>query len=225
MKGILNKLRLFGDVFNLKTIYFNFRYLPLGQAIKFPIIVSRRLRIRHAKGRVAIHAPIHFGMIRIGLDCVGIFDNKRDRSIWQVEGNVIFEGKVFIGHGCKIGVAKDAVLVLGNGASITAHTSITTTKEIRIGSNALISWDVLIMDTDWHEIIDENNKVINLPSPVCIKDNVWIGCRCTILKGVTIASGNIIAAGTIVSRSFDQFNCIIGKNPCEIIKTNVTWHR
>ena len=58
------------DVLNFKTLYFNFKYLPFRRAVRFPILISRHCRVRKAGGTVEILAPVHFGMIRFGMDGV-----------------------------------------------------------------------------------------------------------------------------------------------------------
>ena len=112
---------------------------------------------------------------------------------------------------------------LGNNLKITAESTIAATNKIHIGANCLLSWNILIMDTDWHSVLDQNENIINPALPVQIDDHVWIGCEVTILKGVSIASGCIVAAGTIVSKSVADPNCIIGKNPNKILKRNIQW--
>lgn len=217
-------LRTLWDICSFNTLYFNFKYLPLNQAVRFPIWVSRRVRVRSGGGDVLIMGSISTGMVRIGLDSVGIFDNKKSRSIWQVDGKVIFNGKCFVGHGCKISVGKGAALSLGDNFCCTAESSIATVKNITIGNQCLLSWDILIMDTDWHVITDSEGNVQNPPKSVQIGDHVWIGCRVTITKGVSIADGSIIAAGSIISKDITEPYCIVGKCPQQIIRRNVLWH-
>lgn len=222
---IRRKLSRLWDICSFNTIYFNFKYLPFEQAIKIPILVSRRVRIRIANGSITIKGEIHTGMIRIGMDSVGIFDNIKSRSIWQVQGDVIFNGNCFLGHGCKISVGSDAILSFGNNFCCTAESSITTVRSIIIGDNCMFSWDILIMDTDWHCITDYQQNVLNPPKPIRIGNNVWIGCRSTITKGINIADGTIVAAGSIVSKNVMDSNCIVGKNPLQIIKRDVLWRK
>ena len=54
-------------------------------------------------------------------------------------------------------------------------------------------------------------------SPIQIEDHVLIGTRCIILKGVTIGSHSIIAAGSVVTKNIPA-NVIAGGNPCKIIR-------
>jgi acetyltransferase-like isoleucine patch superfamily enzyme len=53
--------------------------------------------------------------------------------------------------------------------------------------------------------------------PVVIGDNVWIGMNCTILPGVQIGEGAIIAAGSVVTNDVEAC-AIVGGNPCKLIK-------
>lgn len=157
---------------SLKTIYFNFRYLPFRQAIKLPVWVSRHCRIRKAAGSVRITAPIRMGMIRIGYDGVGIFDNRRSRSIWKNSGEVIFRGRASLGHGARISVEKEGRLIFGDHFTLTAESAIACAKNISFGDGCLLSWDILIMDTDWHRL-KEGDRVTNPPAAVVIGNHVW----------------------------------------------------
>ena len=161
------------------------------------------------------------GAIKIGFGDVGIFDQIKSRTIWQVSGNVEFRGKANIGHGSKLSISGN--LLIGKNFNITAESSIIVKKEIAIGKNVLISWDSLIMDTDFHKIYNIERECINEPSKITIGDNVWIGCRTLILKGVEIENGTIVGAGSVVSKSIKDKNCIAVGQPCKAIKYNVTW--
>jgi acetyltransferase-like isoleucine patch superfamily enzyme len=207
-----------------KTIFFNFKYLSFYQAIKFPILVSHRTWLMSTKGHVSIDsADIKPAMIQIGFGEVGIFDQNNSRSIWQVNGNVIFGGRCSIGHGSKISVGNNATLKLGENFTITAESSIVCHENIIFGDNCLLSWDILIMDTDFHKIKNFDNKVINAKKAIKIGNNVWIGCRSLVLKGCEIGNNCVIAANTTIVKSFNLENKILGGNPAKVLKDEVTW--
>jgi acetyltransferase-like isoleucine patch superfamily enzyme len=52
---------------------------------------------------------------------------------------------------------------------------------------------------------------------IVIENNVWVGANVTILDGVKIGENTIIAAGSVVTKSFDGYN-LIGGVPAKIIK-------
>ncbi len=154
MKKAIRILRQLFEL-NIKTIYFNFKYLPFNQAIKLPFLISNKVVLKSMQGSVVIDGPIRRKMIKIGFRNVGIFDYKYSRSIWQVSGQVIFKGNSVIGQGSKISISKQGKLLIGKGLIISAETSIVASQTtIEIGSNCLMSWDILIMDTDFHKVVD-----------------------------------------------------------------------
>jgi len=73
------------------------------------------------------------------------------------------------------------------------------------------------MDTDYHSINHQE-----LSRPVIIGDHVWIGCKSTILKGVTIGDGSVIAANSVVTKDVPP-KALVGGIPSKIIKKDIEW--
>lgn len=78
------------------------------------------------------------------------------------------------------------------------------------------------MDTDFHKI-SRGETVTNSDKKVTLKDNVWIGCRSTILKGTVIPRGAVVAAGSIVSSELESPHCVYGGNPIKVLKSDIHW--
>ena len=89
-----------------------------------------------------------------------------------------------------------ARIAIGNGTYLNRNTEIIAAREVTIGRDCMIAWDVIIMDTDQHGI----GGAPLIASPVRIGDRVWIGCRAIVLKGVTIGDDAVIAAGAIITK-------------------------
>ena len=68
-----------------------------------------------------------------------------------------------------------------------------------------------IIDVTTSEKLPENDEA------VVIEDDVWCGANVTILKGVTIGHGCVVAAGAVVTQSFPPYS-IIGGVPAKLIK-------
>ena len=209
-----------------KTVYFNFKCLPFLQAIKLPIFISHRVILASLKGKFVFDCGnVKTGMVKIGFGYVGIFDRYRSRSIIENGGTLVFRGgNINIGHGSKISVLPGGCLSLGRNFSITAESQICAKKLINIGENVLMSWQCLVMDTDWHSIYFDGTKV-NEDMAIDIEDNVWVGCRSTILKGAVIHKGCVIGANSNVVGVFTEKNCIIAGNPARIVKKHITWEK
>lgn len=222
-----NYMKIFKLIFNvnwIKSIFFNFRYLKLSQAIKLPILIFNNTLLYKVKGKIIINAPIETGLVKIGPHNVGTKDVKSARTIWECYGNLVINGKTTIGSGSSISIGKNAILTFGKDFSITGNSSIICQKEITFGDNCLLSWDIQILDSDFHKIYNTEGKHINEPKPIVIGNKCWIGARCTILKGVNINDNTIIAANSTITKSFEEKNIIIGNNnDTRIIKKRIRW--
>jgi len=226
MMSLFRKIRnlcLLLKYINANTIVFNFRMLSYKQAFIFPFFVSKNVNLLNLSGEIEINSKIKIGMIRIGYGDAGIFDRKYSRTIMEIKGNLIFNGNAFIGHGSRISVGEKGILTFGENFRISAETSIIANKCITIGNNCLLSWQIDIYDTDFHEIINENGIRLNDDKPITVGDNVWISCKCLILKGSVIPSNVVISANSTVSKKLEGNNLIFGGEPLRVIKEKVTW--
>ena len=144
----------------------------------------------------------------------------RLKTIFIMEDNseLIVNGKFYIYTGCKIVVRNGAKLELGNKSFINVDSKIYCKDNIKIGNNTFIGEEVIIRDTDEHCINESCNT-----KPIIIGNNVWIGMRSIILKGITIGDGAVIASGSIVTKNVPP-NTLVGGNPAKIIKENITWN-
>ena len=214
------------DFFNIlrsipKSLRFNLHYFPLKTALKMPVVVSHRTYLRELHGKVELPEKVGTAMIKIGFGDVGHYDRKRSRGIWQVSGRVSFGGKTSIGHGSKLSVRGH--LSLGAGFNMTAESTIVCAKEITFGEDCLLSWDILVMDTDEHPLYDKENERINPDKAIIVGDHVWIGCKCVLLKGSEVPSHTVLAAGTLLKTTFAGEHQVIGGNPPSILKRDVRW--
>jgi acetyltransferase-like isoleucine patch superfamily enzyme len=214
------------DFFNIirsipKTLRFNLHYFPLKTALKLPVVVSHRTYLRELHGKVELPEKVERAMIKIGFGDVGHYDRKRSRGIWQVSGTVTFGGKASIGHGLKLSVRGN--LCLGDGFNMTAESTIVCAKEIRFGRDCLLSWDILVMDTDEHPLYNKENEHVNPDKAILVGDHVWIGCKCVLLKGAEVPDNTVVAAGTLLTSSFSGEHQVIGGNPPSVLKNDVRW--
>lgn len=124
---------------------------------------------------------------------------------------------------------KGSKLIIGDNVGISSA-CIWAKECITIKDNVKIGGDCILMDTDAHNLdylirksneIDMNGMAIDgitaKSAPICIEDDVLIGTRCIILKGVTIGARSIIGSGSIVTKSIPA-DCIAAGNPCKVIK-------
>ena len=103
--------------------------------------------------------------------------------------------------------------MINNNAAIVAN------KRITIGSRCRIGDGVAIFDSDFHQIDpSQRNEGDGLVIPVTIGNNVWIGSRAMILKGVEIGENSVIGAMSVVVKSVPP-NTVNAGVPCRVIRS------
>jgi acetyltransferase-like isoleucine patch superfamily enzyme len=113
---------------------------------------------------------------------------------------------------------------IGDNVNIGDDCHISAVDKIQIGNNVLTGKKILITDNshgrfikEWLDMDPEERPVVS-KGPVIIEDNVWIGDKASILPGVRIGKGSIIAANAVVIKNVPPYS-LVGGNPAKVIKT------
>jgi acetyltransferase-like isoleucine patch superfamily enzyme/coenzyme F420-reducing hydrogenase beta subunit len=120
--------------------------------------------------------------------------------------------------GSYIWLTHSGTLEIGSGF-INEGATITCACYIKIGKNVHIARDAAIRDYDGHYIETPDYRTIK---PITIGDNVWIGYGATILKGVTIGDGAVIAAKSVITKDVPA-HCVVAGIPAKVIRDNIYW--
>ena len=144
---------------------------------------------------------------------------KQQTRIWLEEGaELIIKGAFTIGADSYIRVYKNSKLILHNGF-FNEHVQVTAGDVVEIGDGCAIGRDVVIRSYDGHSIIDENFYICK---PISIGKHVWIGQGASILKGICVYNGAIIAANAVVTKDVPA-HCAVAGNPAKVVKENILW--
>lgn len=130
-------------------------------------------------------------------------------------------GKIYLRktHGQHIRIGADTTIE-------GAYLLVDETASIDIGNDCMFSTDILIRTGDKHSILDMlTGERINSSRSVHISDRVWIGRGVQILKGTVLKRESVVGACSLVSRAFEEGNCVIAGVPARIIKQGICWDR
>lgn len=105
---------------------------------------------------------------------------------------------------------------IGDNVLISPGVSISSAQRIVVGDNSMIAAEVYISDSDWHGLYNRT-RPFRCSAAVELKNNVWVGYRAVINKGVSIGENSVVAAGSVVVESVPD-NTVVGGNPARIIK-------
>lgn len=162
--------------------------------------------------------------------CVRL-DNPNKKEYLKIGSENVIYGKFIFEH-------TSGHITVGNRCHIGAC-NIISVNSIDIGNDVIIAWDVTIYDHNSHSIYwdDRKNDVSNelkalkngknitesktwgvvKSAPIIIKVKVWIGFGSSIMKGVTIGEGSVIAANSVVIKDVPPHS-VVGGNPAVVIK-------
>lgn len=130
--------------------------------------------------------------------------------------------------GCIYMPFANSIIEIGNDSGISSA-CLWAKERITIGNRVKIGGDCILMDTDAHSLdyrLRASNEKISKYSkdvytsasaPIVIEDDVLIGTRCIILKGVTIGARSIIGCGSVVTKSIPADSIAAG-NPCKVVR-------
>jgi|APSaa5957512622_1039677.scaffolds.fasta_scaffold00868_6 acetyltransferase-like isoleucine patch superfamily enzyme len=134
------------------------------------------------------------------------------------------KGKITIGnvvsiwsniHKTRLSAHRGGVLEIGDNNYLNG-VFISASEKIVIGNNCKFGPLTMIMDSDFHDIKDHTKG--GAKSGIIIEDDVWIGARVTILKGVKVGKGSVVAVGSVVTKDVPE-NSIVGGVPAKVVKT------
>lgn len=136
-------------------------------------------------------------LLKIGVNCV-------------LEDNIVFK----LSHP----YSKENFIKIGDNVFIGNNCKLISGDSISIGDDCLIACNTVIVDTS-HEY-DRNlkiNKQTVTAKAITIGEDVWIGASCVILQGVSIGTGAVIGAGSVVNKSIPDYEIWAGV-PARFIK-------
>lgn len=105
---------------------------------------------------------------------------------------------------------------LGHGVVFNHGVYVQARGVVKIGSKVVLSRNVSIFDAG----INTLDLKDHITTPVLIGNNCWIGANAILLPGVSLGDNVIVAAGSVVTKSFNA-NVIVAGNPAKVIKVRI----
>lgn len=130
------------------------------------------------------------------------------------------KGPYNLRYGAYIEVVNGGKLRIGQGAANVGLT-IMCAKEVTIGDGVRIGRNVSIRDWNGPHVIINHNYRNHAPVHIC--DHVWLCSGCSIMPGVTIGEGSVVAANAIVLKDVPPHSLVAG-SPAKVVKENIEWY-
>lgn len=141
-------------------------------------------------------------------------------KVWKAPFRMFMAAFQPVAYARRIGVQmKGRVTIYGSSyAMFSAEPYLVT-----LGDNVYISVNAAFICHDGGVLpFRKDTPNLDLAAPIVVHDNVFIGMRAIILKGVEIGENSIVAAGAVVTKSVPP-NSIVGGNPARFISSTDTY--
>jgi maltose O-acetyltransferase len=158
------------------------------------------------------NVPVYFnglGAVKLGVNIS--FGYRKAPKI--AKGSIILQARY-----------KHSRITIGSNVEFSNNITIIALSDISIGDNCLIADFVTIVDSDFHDVspakrsnLAEREFSDGAISKTVIGNNVWIGSRVLVLKGVNIGDGCVIGAGSVVTKNIPEYTLACG-NPAKVIR-------
>lgn len=216
---VMRKAKRFKGISAGKFVYYNFLsgkvvrkggwVLPYKNAV---LDLDRTARIYLDKGTLEIgvnklkgsRAETH---IRMGANAVWYCRNGCQLcydTLLEIKSDAIFDSGFFWAN---------------SGSVIIADKKVTFGEDLMLGRN------VIVYDSDFHQLRDENGLPVNAAKEVKIEDHVWLTSNIVVLKGTTIGRDSLIMSGTVVTKSVPEHSVVAGEAAGKVTEGNANWNR
>jgi|SRR5579859_424738 len=172
--------------------------------------------LRHPVGRVWPLLRAKWALRRC--DAVGPWPRLFGRALVSNHGRIMIGERLLMYGGTVRGelvAAPGGIIEIGDRVFINYGVSISAHKLVKVGNRCQIGNYSLLMDNDYHQAGDKT--MLGHSKPIILEDDVWLGARVIVLKGVTIGQGAVIGAGSVVTRDIPPRSVAVGQ-PARVVK-------
>lgn len=210
----------------VKTLYFNFKHLPIEQAKHLPIYIGAGVQV-DVKGKIIVEGPFSRGMIMLGSvrGSRGVPGRRESYLLVDENATLRFRGRCRIVEGFTLRLDGQAEVSFGNLFRANKNWECYMRSKLTIGNGVRMGWNVHIRDCDGGRILNEKGEVTNLPRPIIIGNHCWVASHATIMKGVTLPDDTVVAFRSMVTKPFTQPHTIIAGIPAIVVKENAYWDK
>lgn len=191
-------------------------YVPWSYIIKF-ILQYKGVKVGsnfYIEGTPYLKIRGKYSNITIGNN-VKIFGNIDFRN--RENGKIVIGNNVEIDNDCRLVAANNAMLELKDNCFIGSYNIFNAGEDIIIGSWT-ISGGFVHMQSSNHGMAKDQKIWLQKHNygKITLGEDVWLGASCTILQGVKIGTGAVIASKAVVTKDVDSY-CIVGGVPAREI--------
>lgn len=211
--------------FNLpQTLYFNLKVFRIRDALRLPVFLFGSTCFEGLyRGCVELRY-VKTGIVFIGggwfTEMTGY--SNRYKNFVRIKGKVILGNNVVMSQGITLSVSNNATIRIGDNVRFNERVTIHSKDSISIGDKCRFGWNVQILDTGFHYMINKG-KLAYRNAPVVLEHNVWVANSVSIMKGTYLPAYTVVASNSLVNKQFREIgdHCLVGGVPAKYICNGV----
>ena len=156
-------------------------------------------------------------------DDVHLWNSRID---FNFDNSVLYLSSNIHDYSANISLHNNNICFIGKNNFFNGRTNfvLSESKNIILGDECFISYNVVFRTSDGHPIYNDLSKErMNSSKSIYVGDHVWLGQNAMIFKGSKIGSGSIIGANAVVSNKKIPSNTTYAGAPARLIHENVFW--
>lgn len=220
LNKIVQRVRFLKKINLFQFLYFNYFCKSIIRTDQ-----SKLIPYKHSIIDIASCARIYVGGGDIEIGCDLLRKSKaetrlrlRQSAVWSIYGGCK------ISYGSTIEILKDAILDC-QYFTMNSNSTVIVAEKMILGKDVMMGRNVVVYDSDHHQLIDKEGKVTNRPAPVIIEDHVWLATNVLVLKGVTIGKGSVVGANATVNKSIGSYMIYNSECRSYVKHKGIKWDR
>lgn len=148
------------------------------------------------------------------------------RIDFNLDNSILYLSGSCYDYSVNIALHKNNIGFIGKNNFFNGRTTfvLSEAKNIILGDNCFISYNVIFRTSDGHCIYKTDSKDrLNYAKSIYVGDHVWFGQNAMVFKGSKIGSGAIIGAGSVVSNKTIKSNTTAAGAPLRVIHEDTFW--
>ena len=216
--SLVNKIKFFNQISLSKYIYYNYFCSNVNRKGNGRIIPYKGAVVDITKNAVInlFDGDLEIGCNKLKKSKAETYLRLRSNAVWNVFKSCC------ISYGSTIELL-NAATINSKYFTVNSNSVIVISKQLTIENDVMIGRNVTVYDSDFHSI--NNNTSDNYSSPIYIGNHVWIASNCTVLKGVKLHDGCVIAANSILLNDVYEKQLVGNNIEQKVIKENIEWKR
>lgn len=137
-------------------------------------------------------------------------------------GVCVFKGMCRVGSASAISIGEHGLLEIGHEVICNAALKLVCFHHVVLENRVRLGWEVVVMDTGFHRLKNTEGYFSSCGvASVSIGHDTWVSTRCMVMPGAGTAPYTVVAANSLLNKTFTEPKVMLGGSPAKLIKHGI----